>query len=147
MSGRGISMADEALIDRLRTVAIFRGLEERELQRIVRAGKQVRFDPGTAIALQDQGAAGFHLILDGRVTVDVDGHERAKLGPDAYFGEMSLLDGLPRSATVTADEETTTFALTSWQFLPLLDEYPSISRALLVELCARLRRVEHDPAH
>lgn len=138
-------MADEALIDRLRNVAIFGGLEEKELQRIARAGKEVTFDAGTAIALQDQGAAGFHLILDGRVTVDVDGHERAKLGPNAYFGEMSLLDGLPRSATVTADEETTTFALTSWQFLPLLDEYPSISRALLVELCGRLRRVEHDP--
>jgi CRP/FNR family transcriptional regulator, cyclic AMP receptor protein len=140
-------MADEALIDRLRNVAIFRGLEEKELQRIANAGKRVTFDAGTAIALQDQGAAGFHLILDGRVTVDVDGDERAKLGPDTYFGEMSLLDGLPRSATVTADEETTTFALTSWQFLPLLDEYPSISRALLVELCARLRRVEHDPTH
>jgi CRP/FNR family transcriptional regulator, cyclic AMP receptor protein len=133
------------LIDRLRGVAIFRGLDEKELQRVVAVGKEVTFEPGTAIALQDQGAAGFHLILDGRVSVDVGGHERAKLGPGDYFGEMSLLDGLPRSATVRAVERTTTFALTSWQFLPLLDEYPSISRALLVELCGRLRRVEHDP--
>ena len=138
-------MADEALIDRLRTVAIFRGLDEKELTRIVAVGKQVTFDAGTVVAQQDQGAAGFHLIMDGQVSVDVDGHERARLGPGNYFGEMSLLDGLPRSATVKAEEPTTTFALTSWQFLPLLDEYPSISRALLVELCARLRRVEHDP--
>ena len=138
-------MADDALLERLRGVAIFRDLDEKELHRIVSAGKEVRFDPGTVVSQQDGGAAGLHVIMDGEVSVDVDGHERARLGPGNYFGEMSLLDGLPRSATVKAEEETTTFALTSWQFLPLLDEYPSISRALLVELCARLRRVEHDP--
>lgn len=138
-------MAEQALIDRLRTVAIFRGLEEKELERIVAVGKEVHFDAGKVVAQQDGGAAGFHLIMDGQVSVDVDGRQRARLGAGTYFGEMSLLDGLPRSATVKAEEPTTTFALTSWQFLPLLDEYPSISRALLVELCARLRRVEHDP--
>lgn len=138
-------MAEEGLIDRLRGVAIFRGLDDKELHRVVEVGKQVRFDTGKVVAQQEGGAAGFHLILDGEVSVDVDGHERARLGPGTYFGEMSLLDGLPRSATVKAEEPTTTFALTSWQFLPLLDEYPSISRALLVELCARLRRVEHSP--
>jgi CRP-like cAMP-binding protein len=138
-------MPEEALIDRLRTVAIFRGLDEKELHRVVEVGKQVHFEPGKVVAQQDGGAAGFHLILDGEVSIDVDGHERARLGAGNYFGEMSLLDGQPRSATVKAEAPTTTFALTSWQFLPLLDEYPSISRALLVELCARLRRVEHDP--
>jgi CRP/FNR family transcriptional regulator, cyclic AMP receptor protein len=137
-------MAEE-LIDKLRTVAIFRGLDEKELQRIVAVGKEVHFDAGKVVAQQDGGAAGFHLVMDGEVSVVVDDHERARLGPGKYFGEMSLLDGLPRSATVKAEEPTTTFALTSWQFLPLLGEYPSISRALLVELCARLRRVEHDP--
>jgi CRP/FNR family transcriptional regulator, cyclic AMP receptor protein len=141
----GIPMAAEGMTDRLRGVAIFRGLDEKELHRIAAVGKEVRFDAGTVVAQQDGGAAGFHLILDGEVSVDVDGHERARLGAGKYFGEMSLLDGLPRSATVKAEQPTTTFALTSWQFLPLLDEYPSISRALLVELCARLRRVEHDP--
>ena len=138
-------MAEEELVDRLRSVAIFGGLDDKELHRIAEVGKQVHFDAGKVVAQQDGGAAGFHLIMDGEVSVDVDGHERARLGSGNYFGEMSLLDGKPRSATVKAEEPTTTFALTSWQFLPLLAEYPSISRALLVELCARLRRVEHDP--
>src|SRR4026209_2481653 len=138
-------MAKEELLDRLRNVAIFRGLDEKELHRIAEVGKEVRFDTGKVVAQQDGGAAGFHLVMDGQVSVVVDGHERARLGPGTYFGEMSLLAGRPRSATVRAEEPTTTFALTSWQFLPLLDEYPSISRALLVELCARLRRIEHDP--
>jgi CRP-like cAMP-binding protein len=137
-------MADD-LIDRLREVRIFRGLDEKELHRIAAVGKEVHFDAGKVVAHQDESGAGFHLILEGEVSVDVDGHERARLRPGNYFGEMSLLDGLPRSATVKAEVPTTTFALTSWQFLPLLDEYPSISRALLVELSARLRRVEHDP--
>lgn len=138
-------MAQNELVDKLRTVAIFRGLDNKELHRIAEVGKQVHFDAGKVVAQQDGGAAGFHLIMDGEVSVDVDGHERARLGSGNYFGEMSLLDGKPRSATVKAEEPTTTFALTSWQFLPLLTEYPSISRALLVELCARLRRVEQDP--
>lgn len=138
-------MAEPALIDRLREVAIFRGLDEKELHRIVEVGKEVRFEPGKVVAEQDGGAAGFHLILDGEVSVDVSGRERARLRSGQYFGEMSLIDGKPRSATVRAEAPTTTFALTSWQFLPLLDEYPSISRALLVELSGRLRRVEQDP--
>jgi CRP/FNR family transcriptional regulator, cyclic AMP receptor protein len=138
-------MSEPALIDRLREVAIFRGLDEKELHRIVEVGKEVRFEPGKVVAEQDGGAAGFHLILDGEVSVDVSGRERARLRSGQYFGEMSLIDGQPRSATVKAELPTTTFALTSWQFLPLLDEYPSISRALLVELSGRLRRVEQDP--
>jgi CRP/FNR family transcriptional regulator, cyclic AMP receptor protein len=138
-------MTEPAMIDRLREVAIFRGLDEKELHRIVEVGKEVRFEPGKVVAEQDGGAAGFHLILDGEVSVDVSGRERARLRSGQYFGEMSLIDGQPRSATVKAELPTTTFALTSWQFLPLLDEYPSISRALLVELSGRLRRVEQDP--
>jgi CRP-like cAMP-binding protein len=139
------AMSERAMIDRLREVAIFRGLDEKELHRIVEVGKEVRFEPGKVVAEQDGGAAGFHLILDGEVSVDVSGKERARLRSGQYFGEMSLIDGKPRSATVRAEAPTTTFALTSWQFLPLLDEYPSISRALLVELSGRLRRVENDP--
>jgi CRP/FNR family cyclic AMP-dependent transcriptional regulator len=139
-------MVDAGVIEQLREVPIFRGLDERELRRIAEVGKEVRFEPGTVVAEQDGGAAGFHLILAGEVSVDVNGVERARLRKGQYFGEMSLIDGKPRSATVRAESPTTTFALTSWQFLPLLDEYPSISRALLVELSGRLRRVENDPA-
>ena len=86
-----------------------------------------------------------YILTGGSARVEVAGTAIGHIAVGEAFGEMSLLDGLPRSATVKAEEPTTTFALTSWQFLPLLDEYPSISRALLVELCARLRRVEHDP--
>ena len=85
-------MANEELIDRLRSVAIFRGLDEKELHRIAEVGKEVRFGAGKVVAQQDGGAAGFHLIMDGQVSIDVDGHERARLGSGKYFGEMSLLD-------------------------------------------------------
>jgi CRP/FNR family transcriptional regulator, cyclic AMP receptor protein len=141
-----MSMTDAALVDRLGEVAIFRGLDDKELRRIAEVGKQIRFGAGQVVTEQEGGAAGFHLILDGEVSVIVYGQEKARLRSGEYFGEMSLIDGKPRSATVRAETPTTTFALTSWQFLPLLDEYPSISRALLVELSGRLRRVEQDPA-
>ena len=76
-------MPQEALIDRLGTVAIFRGLDEKELHRIAEVGKEVHFEPGAVVAQQDGGAAGFHLIMDGEVSIDVDGHERARLGAAA----------------------------------------------------------------
>ena len=58
-------MAKEALIDRLGSVAIFRGLNAKELHRIAEVGKEVHFEPGAVVAQQDGGAAGFHLIMDG----------------------------------------------------------------------------------
>jgi len=84
------------------------------------------------------------MILDGEVDVSVDGKSHAKLGAGSYFGEMSLLDGGPRSATVTAVTELKTVSLTSWDFTALIDQYPEIARKLLVELCGRLRAVERS---
>jgi len=59
-----------------------------------------------------------------------------------YFGEISLIDGKPRSATVRAESDLTTASLVTWNFRPLLDEVPGLAQALLLVLCERLRAVE-----
>ena len=74
----------------------------------------------------------------------MDGVEHATLGAGSYFGEISLIDGGPRSATVTAKSDLKTVSLTSWDFNALLDEYPELARELLIQLCGRLRGVEQS---
>ena len=82
------------------------------------------------------------MITEGEATVSVDGVDHATLGPGTYFGEISLIDGGPRSATVTAATDLKTVSLTSWDFNALLDQFPELSRTLLIQLCRRLRTVE-----
>ena len=72
----------------------------------------------------------------------VGGTDRPALGPGDYFGEISLIDGKPRSATVRAETPLTTISLASWSFLPILDDQPEVSKQLLKVLCARVRAAE-----
>jgi CRP/FNR family cyclic AMP-dependent transcriptional regulator len=139
-------MPDIDIQERLRSVPLFAAFSEKQIRRIADAGKQVEFPEGRVVAREDQSGEGFHVILEGRVSVNVHGEERATLGPGQFFGEMSLIDGKPRSATVTVMEPTTTFSITSWEFHPLLDD-ADFTKGLLAELAARIRASERSPTH
>ena len=137
-------MDPQGAIEQIKAVPLFHGFGDKDLQRVAAIAKEVDFPAGREIAKQGESGIGFHMILDGEVDVSVDGKSHAKLGVGSYFGEMSLLDGGPRSATVTAVTDLKTVSLTSWDFTALLDQYPEIARKLLVELCGRLRAVERS---
>jgi CRP/FNR family cyclic AMP-dependent transcriptional regulator len=128
-------------------VPLFEGLSRRELESILAAGKQIVHGEGHDIVEEGATGVGFHLILEGEADVLVGGVPRAKLRAGSYFGEMSLLDGGPRSATVRTVTPVRTLALTSWAFMPLLDKSPSIARKLLLEMSKRLRKVEDSLRH
>jgi CRP/FNR family transcriptional regulator, cyclic AMP receptor protein len=135
-------MDQQGTLDHIRSVPLFGEFGDKELQRVATIAKEVEFPAGKDIARQGETGIGFHMILEGEVSVSVDGVNHATLGPGSYFGEMSLLDGGPRSATVTATSKLKTVSLTSWDFNVLLDQYPELARGLLIELCRRLRSVE-----
>lgn len=137
---------DEA-VARLGSVPLFEGLSDKELQSIAQTGKPVDFPAGKEIVKEGASGVGFHLIVNGNASVLVGGEVVAQLGPGSYFGEMSLIDGGPRSATVRADTDVRTLSLTSWDFMPLLDANPSIARKLLVEMTRRLRAAEQSHTH
>lgn len=139
-------MPDTDIQERLRSVPLFSSLSKKQIRRIAEAGKRVELPEGRVVAREDQSGEGFHVILDGKVNVDVHGEHRATLGPGKFFGEMSLIDGKPRSATVTVVEPTTTFSLTSWEFHPLLDD-AEFTKGLLAELAARIRASERSAMH
>ena len=71
-----------------------------------------------------------------------DGASVAELGPGQYFGEMALLDGAPRNATVTATEPTDLLLLGQREFAAVLDSSPGVARKLLTHMAARLREAD-----
>jgi CRP/FNR family cyclic AMP-dependent transcriptional regulator len=135
-------MADD-LVERLASVDLFAGFSRKSLLRLSRSGREVQHQPGKEIASEGGGAAAFHLILEGRGHVEVGGVARRDLGPGEHFGEISLVDGKPRSATVRAgDDGLRTFGIPAWEFRALLEEHAELTLALLDNLCARIRSVE-----
>jgi len=134
-------------IPKLRMVQLFESLSDEDLAEVAGAAKLMEFPTGAQVTKEGSTGVGFHLILDGRVSVTAGGVERATLGPGQYFGEMSLLDGEPRSATVTALTELRTFALASWDLMGLLSSDFDIARKIFAALSRRIRELEAaDPS-
>ncbi|NDU78321.1 cyclic nucleotide-binding domain-containing protein, partial [Actinomadura sp. DSM 109109] len=100
----------------LSQVPLFAGLEPRDLDRIADSFKQRNYSAGDTIASEGSGGAGFFVIGEGTAKVTVHGEDRATLGPGQYFGEIALLDEGARTATVTAETDMTTYAMTFWEF-------------------------------
>lgn len=134
-------MRDKRL-EMLRSVPLFQGLSRRELAGILEAGREVEFAPGEIIVERGLKAMDFYLIMDGQASLKVPARKVSMLGPGDYFGEISVLDGEPRSATITAETRMWALRLHRSRFIPLLDRHGSIARKILVEMCSRLRRAE-----
>ena len=133
-------MAEE--IEALRGVPLFSGMSDKDLRKVVGIAKVVVHSPGQLVVGEDNTAVGFHLILEGSADASVAGERVGTIEAGDYFGEISLIDGKPRSATVTATTDLKTLVVPSFSFNHMLDEHPEMMRTLLVELCARLRKVE-----
>jgi len=128
-------------------VPLFEGLSKSELTQIARAAKEVTHREGSVLARQGQSGIGFFLITDGTAGVTIGERSAAKLGPGDFFGEISLLDGGPRTATVTAETSVTTLGLTPWDFRRLVENNPAIASKMLRVMAQRLRASSDDMRH
>jgi hypothetical protein len=88
----------------------------------------------------------FLIIVDGTATVRRQGRVVATLGTGDFVGELSMLAGVPRTATVTADTDLTVEALNRREFASLLDQNPRLARKVMVGAIRRLHAVDHGPA-
>ncbi len=130
--------------DTLARVPLFSGLERRDLESLSSSFKERRFPAGSAVATEGQAGAGFFIITEGRANVTVEGEERGSLGPGDYFGEIALIDGGTRSASIMAETDMTTYGLTSWEFRPIVESDSSIAWKLLQVLAGKVRAAEHQ---
>jgi len=131
----------------LHGVPFFADLNENDLARVSELVVTKVFPRDNLIVLAEDEGDTLFVIVRGQVKVSIiseDGREviLSMLGPGDFFGEMSLLDGKPRSATVTAVEETELVSLRRTEFLHLLEKVPEIALKLLAGLTARLRKAD-----
>jgi len=124
--------------DLLRQVPLFSDLEHRELEQIAGSMKERRFAAGETIAAEGEQGVGFFVIESGKAKVSVGAVERRTLGAGDYFGEVALIAGSDRTATVTAEDKLKCWGMTSWTFRPIVEENASIAWKLLQSMAKML---------
>jgi len=128
------------LIEVLGAVDLFAHCSRSELKTVTRHVETVRLEPEVELTRQGDVGDCFYVILEGRACVSVDGQTVDTLGPGQYFGELALLDGEPRSATVTSETEIEVAVLGRRMFRTLLREFPDLAVQLPAGLASALRR-------
>ena len=139
--------------DVLKKVDLFANLDKKELQTIGSTCQERKYPAGTTLVSQGDTGVGLYVITSGKVRITQATHpdraeeELGTQGAGTVLGEMALLDDLPRSATITAIEDTTALLLPVWDFRSALHSHPDIAIKLLAVLSRRLRNAErrvHD---
>lgn len=126
----------------LADVPLFADVSRRHLRHIASLARARRYAPGTSILRAGDSATAFFVLIDGTVRVVPASGRAKRLRAGDFFGEMALFDESPRSATVVAEDEVLTMTISHRAFSKLLKQEPSLSRALLRTLAARLRAAE-----
>lgn len=130
----------------LQQLTLFRGLGPKELHAVASLVDESSRPAGWTLMREGQGGDEAFIIVDGVASVTIDDAPVATLGPGDAVGEMALLDAAPRSATVRAETDLSLLVVTP-QTLASLLAIPSVSRAMLRSLTARLRRAEGASEH
>jgi CRP/FNR family transcriptional regulator, cyclic AMP receptor protein len=131
--------------DVLAGLPLFSRCRKRQLRKLAGLAQFKEFAPDSVIIQAGDASNAFYLILSGQARVS--GKPRARLlGIGDYFGEMGLIDGEPRSASIAAVDELQVMKLPRRPFLRLLEQEPGIGVAMLGELARRVRNLEKSPA-
>lgn len=139
-SRSGLNQRDT--IERLEGVAIFQGCSRRQLKALARITEEFDAPAGTILTRAGDSGEEFFLIVEGAARVEVSPARRRRLQRGDCFGEMSLLDRQPRSATVVAETPVRLLVINRRSFATLLDEVPGLIHRLLVALSRRVRNAE-----
>src|ERR1700759_4035635 len=127
------------MTESLKRLPIFAACSTRDLEAVARLSTTLDIPKGKTLATEGTPGHEFVVIRAGTVKVTRDGHELAELGPGDYFGEISLLDGGPRTATVTAVTPVTIEVVERREFDALLERVPGLAHRIMLGLAARLR--------
>lgn len=135
--------ADDRL-EAIRKVPLFGGLSDSELETLLADATERSYLPGQDLVTQGDMSGPFFLLYEGQCKVLVDGQQKRTIGPGQYFGDMALVDGEPRSATVRADTEVKGLAIPAESFFGILEANFGVARKIMANLSRRARAAERE---
>jgi CRP-like cAMP-binding protein len=130
----------------LGAVPLFEGLTNKQLKKVADLADVARFMAGATLVKQGDIGDSFYVVLTGQAKVVANGRTVNRLLPGDHFGEISLLDGGPRTASVPAETEMTLVIITQKDFLAMLTKDPEITICLLEGMARTVRRLDRSLA-
>lgn len=134
----------KAQIELLGSVPLFSLTPKKQLRTIAQEFTSRKVREGEQLAEQGQYGREFYVVVSGSARCEVDGREIRKFGPGSFFGELALLAGGPRSATITAETPMELLVLDRRDFTVLVRTTPDVAVKILESLAARLQEADHQ---
>jgi CRP/FNR family transcriptional regulator, cyclic AMP receptor protein len=129
----------------LKRAPLFEGLSRAELVLISRVSEDLEVPAGKVLCREGEIGHEFFVIIDGEIDVTRDGEHLATRSSGDFFGEIALLEEMPRTASVTAKTPLRFFVLTRQAFMRLIDANPRVERKVLRALARRVADLSPDP--
>jgi CRP/FNR family cyclic AMP-dependent transcriptional regulator len=142
-------MDNSQIVATLKKTSIFANTSDESLGSLLKASIQKSVGAGTKIVEKGQSGLGFYLILEGKAdVVGPGGKKLAEIGEGGFFGELSVIDGAPRTADVVATTDVNCLVVSQWAMRSIIHTHPEIALSMLEELVRRLRasNEQRDPA-
>jgi CRP-like cAMP-binding protein len=140
-------VARDEKLDLLRGIPLFADLDRQHVERLGMLTEEVDVPAGKVLIRQGEHGDDMMVIVSGEASVDRDAARINQLGPGEFFGEIALVAGGPRTATVTAQTPTRLLVLNRRDFHALMDEFPAVAIKVLLTLAHRLRTLESNAVH
>jgi CRP-like cAMP-binding protein len=140
-------VARDEKLDLLQRIPLFSGFDRRRMERLGMLADEVDVPAGKVLMRQGESGSDMMVVVRGSVAVERDGNRLNTLGPGDFFGEIALVDGGPRTATVTAAEASTLLVISHRDFHSMMDEFPEVAAQVMNALANRVRHLEPDAPH
>lgn len=131
----------------LEKVPLFSGCDSEVIEQLADATAEFEFVADQPIVQQGQVGNGLYIVVLGGARIVAGSDELARIRPGDFFGELSVIDQQPRTATAFAIGQTTCLALASWDLVAVLERDPQLAMNLLAELAGRLRAADVQLRH
>ena len=128
----------------LQKVSMFSALDKKEVARLASVAQERRVPSGTVLTKEGEAGDEFFVVAEGMAQASIGGRKVGSIPAGSFFGELSLLDRGPRTATVTAELPTRLVVLTAKDFGGVLADVPAISLKIMRGLASRIRQADKD---
>jgi CRP/FNR family cyclic AMP-dependent transcriptional regulator len=132
-------------MEALKRAPLFEGLARKELVQLARVSEDLEVPAGRVLCEEGEIGHEFFVIVDGEIEVTRNGRRVATRSSGDFFGEIALIEEIPRTATVTAKTPLRFFVLTRQAFAEMIDANPSVERKVLRALARRVVELSRDP--